>query len=110
MIIWSGLGIVVALIVFVCLLAVEALTETAFADSSYYQIHGWPKLLGFLLAAAAVWGLNDWLEKRPGKVVIEKDTGREIVLKPRHALFFVPMRYWPYILCALGLVFLFIRS
>jgi len=40
MIIWSGLGFVVAVLAFLCLLLAEYVVEAVFNDSQYYQAHG----------------------------------------------------------------------
>jgi hypothetical protein len=37
-------------------------------------------------------------------VLIDKATGEEVVLKPKHSLFFVPVELWPVVFVALGLI------
>jgi hypothetical protein len=108
MIIWSGLGFLVAVITFLLLLTAEYATESLFQDESYYQAHGWPKLLAFFLAAVVVWPLGKFLNRRQGKVVIEKETGKEVLVKPNHSLFFIRIEYWGPILLILGIVFFFL--
>jgi hypothetical protein len=39
------------------------------------------------------------------RVVIDKETGEEIVLASNHSLFFVPVQLWPVIFVVIGLVF-----
>jgi hypothetical protein len=57
------------------------------------------------LAALAVWALVHKIESQPGQVFIEKQTGREIMVKrSAGALFFIPTRYWPYIIVAFGVL------
>ncbi len=108
MIIWNGLGFLVAVIVFILLLAAEYVTEWMFADDSYYQAHGWPKLLAFFIATAMIWPLGIYLNRKEGKVLIEKATGKEVLIKPNHSLFFIRMEYWGPILLVLGVIFLFV--
>jgi hypothetical protein len=108
MIIWSGLGFLVAVITFLFLLSAEYVTESLFGDESYYQDHGWPKLAAFFLAGAVVWSLGAYLNRRQGKVMVEKETGKEVLIKPNHSFFFVRMEYWGPILFALGIIFLFV--
>ena len=107
MIIWSRLGFLVAAITFLLLLTAEYVTESLFRDESYYQAHGWPKLLAFFLAGALIWPLGMYLNRKQGKVMIEKETGKE-VLQPAHSFFFIRMEYWGPILFALGIIFLFV--
>ena len=110
MIIWSGRGFLVAVIAFGCLLASEFVTERHFRDDAYYQRHGWPKLAGFLVAGSIVWWLGVRWKDEDARTLIDKDTGREVVIRRKDALFFIPMHYWGPILCALGAVFFFVRE
>src|SRR3954451_23368859 len=103
MIIWSGLGFLVAVIGFGCLLATEFLVEAAFHDDRYYQAHGWPKSVAFAVAAVIVGIVGRWLNRRQGKVLIDPETGREVVVGRRNTFFFIPMEYWAPILLVLGI-------
>jgi hypothetical protein len=107
MIIWSGLGCLVAVIAFLMLLLTEYVTETVFRDDSYYQNHGWPKLLALALAGAVVWFLGTYLNQKQGRVLIDKESGREFLSKPDHSLFFIRMEYWGPILLVIGILCLF---
>jgi hypothetical protein len=108
MVIWSGLGFLVAVVAFLLLLLAEYGTEALSGDDSYYQAHGWPKLLALWLAGAVIWLLGAYLNRKQGKVMIEKETGREVLLKPDHSFFFIRMEYWGPILLALGVIFFFV--
>ena len=106
--IWSGLGCLVAVITFGCLLATEYLVEAAFQDDDYYQAHGWPKLVGFLVAAGITWVLGQHLRGRQGRVLIDPETGARVIVGRNHTFFFIPVEYWPPILLVLGMVFSFV--
>lgn len=110
MIIWSGLGFLVAVITFGCCLASEFLVEQMFRDDRYYQAHGWPKLVAFLVAAAVVGVLGRFLRRRQGRVLIDPETGSEVIVGREHTFFFIPVEYWAPILLVLGLVFLFVTE
>jgi hypothetical protein len=101
MIVWRGRGILVAIITFGCLLLTELLTRFFFHDNAYYQRQGWPKLVGFLVAASLVY----WLSPREGA----QDGKRESFFREQDTLFHISVKYWPPILCVLGVVFYFIR-
>ncbi|QGZ42586.1 hypothetical protein [Pseudoduganella flava] len=61
-------------------------------------------LIGLLLAAAMVFGLHMALERNAsGRTYIDKATGQEVEVKPKHDLFFIPVKFWPYLLAAIGL-------
>jgi hypothetical protein len=108
MIIWSGLGLVVPGIAFVCFLFTQITIGSIFNDEKYYTQHGWPKLLAFLVAAGLVGLVGSLLSKRGSKVYIEKATGKEIVMGRNDSFFFIPVLYWAPLLVILGFVFLFI--
>lgn len=110
MIIWNGRGFLVAVVAFGCLLLSEFLTEWHFHDTAYYQQHGWPKLVAFLLAGAIVWVVAIQRSKVPERTMIDKDTGAELVLKRDDSFFFIPMHFWGPILCVLGVVFFFVKE
>jgi hypothetical protein len=106
MFISRGFGMAVVGLTFVALVLTELGVESALSDEQYYQNHGWPKLLGFTVGAALVWLLSNYFERRPARVVIDKETGHELTLRDKHDLFFVPLRYWPAILVLAGVGFL----
>jgi hypothetical protein len=110
MLIWDGRGYLVAVIAFACLFASEFLTEKYFADDSYYQRNGWPKLVAFLIAGAIVWWIGLRWKHQRARTVIDKQTGKEFLIEHKDALFFIPMQYWGPILCALAVVFFFVRE
>lgn len=105
MIIWSGWGFMVAVIVFVASLVTELTVESAFADESYYQSHAWPLVVALLVSAAVAWLWGSHLNKQPGRTMIDKETGAEVVVGGggHHRLFFIPMQYWGPILAALAI-------
>jgi hypothetical protein len=110
MIVWRGRGIVVAVIAFGCLIFVEIATRLRFRDQRYYQTHGWPKLVGFWMAASLVFAFRSWLGDMQGRTLIDKETGQEVNMISKSSLFLIPVRFWPVILIALGVVFFFVRE
>jgi hypothetical protein len=105
----QGRGILAAVIAGGCLLATELCTRACFHDDKYYQQHGWPKLVGFLVAAGLVWGMLPRRESglSAGGAMRTRESGG--VFQEQDQLLLVPVRYWPAILCALGIVFYVVR-
>lgn len=103
-IIWRGLGFLVAVIVFVCSL-VANLIFNASAGEGYYDRHKWPLGVSLLVSGAICWLLGNYLRKRSDRVVIDKQTGKEFAVnQSRHALFFIPMHLWGPILAGCALI------
>jgi hypothetical protein len=107
MIIWQGIGILVGIVIFAMVIAVKYSVGAIMNDPDYYQLHGWPKLIALWLAAAALYVMARQLDKVPGRVLVDKATGQEVVLKSRHSLFFIPVKGWSFISFALGIILLF---
>ncbi len=98
---WTGWGILAALIPFAGLILVEAIL-----GKEFYQSHVWVQTLAILLGAAGVWYVGNRFNNKPGRVVVDKETGKELELKSRHSLFFIPMQYWSFIIAVLGIILL----
>jgi hypothetical protein len=109
MFIW-GRGGVIPLITFGCALVTEFSTRTAFGDVSYYLTHGWPMLVALWAAAGLVYALRSWLRVGQERAIIDKKTGQQVKISLEAEFFFVPARYWPVVLMALGLVFFFYNA
>ena len=107
MIIWQGLGILVPAMAIGISLIFNFAIGAIMGDDQYYLSHGWPKLVSLWLAAAVIYGMARMLDSVPAKVLIEKDTGREIVMRQRHSFFFIPVKYWSFFCFGLGIYLLF---
>jgi len=103
-IVWRGWGIVVVGLAFAALLVTQVAVN-ALLGAGYYTAHGWPKFAGLAVAAAFTWVLSSVLAGRPGRVVIDAQTGEQLTLGGGDHLFFVPVRFWPHVLLVAGLVF-----
>jgi len=108
MIIWSGLGFLVPVGAFVCFLITQIATNSLLNDERYYTEHGFPKLIAFWVAAGLMFLVGRPLSNKDARVLVDKQTGQEVILKPSHTFFFIPIEYWAPILLVLGIVFLFI--
>lgn len=107
MIIWNGLGFLVVIIFIAAVLFTEFAVEILTGNDQFYQENAWVMLIGMLIAAASTYCLHRLLLLKKGRVVVDKETGQEIVLRSRHSLFFIDVKWWPVLFVALGIVFLF---
>lgn len=96
----------ILVIIAAALLFMDAGTGLIYHNESYYAQHGWPKLAGFVLAAAGVRVLSGEKRKSGGQfeTQFEPQFMRFPVMRPTDHLFFLPVRYWPILLCGIGLV------
>jgi hypothetical protein len=102
-IVWRGWGILVVLIAFLGLLAGQLIGTAVMGASNYDSNATWLVGLGLLLAAAVLWPIGKRLNSG-SRTFIDKETGREIVVRPGHSLFFVPMQFWAPILGVIALL------
>ncbi|MDQ6719467.1 MAG: hypothetical protein M3003_01575 [Candidatus Dormibacteraeota bacterium] len=59
------------------------------------------------VAAVAIWIVGSRLAARPGRVVIDKASGKELTIARRDTFFFIPMRYRAPIILVAGIVLAF---
>jgi hypothetical protein len=109
MIIWSGWGFLVAVIVFGASLAMEVVTEALTEDALFYQTHAWPLALALALAGVITWGLGKFFYARGARRMTDQGAGRTVATNDQHRFFFIPMHYWGPILFALAAVSLVAR-
>jgi hypothetical protein len=109
MIIWKGWGILVFVMAVVALVIAHGIAEAASGNPQYYATHNWVKCLAFLAAAVPVYFIGRNINNKPVRILIDKTTKREIVLRREHSLFFIRMEYWAFILVAIGILHLFIH-
>lgn len=97
MVVWSGFGWVVPIIAIVCLL----LGNFALGDS--WSGNTWAQA-GALLVTAALTFVFDrfFLEKRADITLMNKETGADVVIRKNDSLFFIPVRFWPFVLIAIA--------
>lgn len=109
MIIWSGLGFLVAVFVFGAALLCNFVFD-ALRGPGYYSAHKWTIGVAMFIAAGLSWGVGSVLRKRTAQIVIDKQTGKEIVIdRASHRLFFIPLHLWGPILIGIGAVLLAIE-
>lgn len=110
MIIWRGYGFLIAIFAIVALVLAIAGAEGVWGKPLPADKRQLAELLGMLAAALATYGLHFALNRssKP-RVVVDKETGKEITLVARHDLFFIPVKFWPFVFGGLGVLFFFQR-
>ena len=111
MIVWSGLGFLVAVVALACLFGTQMAVTAITGDPGFYKDHGWTRFLAFVIAAGIMWPM--------GRAINRKHAVSETVgLGPDgteqrnvnyagggHTFFFVPMEYWALLLIPVGIWF-----
>jgi hypothetical protein len=102
-VVWSGWGIVVPVFVVVAFFAMIGATsaipglDRTVATEICYALTG-------VLSAIGVFFLARYLESKPGRAFTDNATGQSFEVKPSAgSFFFIPTRYWPYILVIGGI-------
>jgi hypothetical protein len=100
MIIWSGWGILVVLVAGIGMaLGAAVAGALGLAKNPFLTL-----ALGLLLASLCTYGLTALLGRRKERVLLDPQTGEQVVLRYRDSLFFVPVRIWTWIFLVLGAI------
>jgi hypothetical protein len=104
MIFWAGYGFIVAIIVFINSLLAELISESISHNDEFYQKNYIPLGISFIVSGIIIYYLKKYFDKKKanneGTRVFDKVT----IAKEGHHLFFIPFKYWSYIMIVLGLV------
>lgn len=99
MLIWRGWGGLVAVFAVAGLLLVSFAGQAVFGHRLSANEQRVCSFLGLAMAAAAVYVLDLALKRRdPPRTLIDPKNGAPVTLVAKHDLFFVPVRYWPWLL------------
>ncbi|CAM4233047.1 hypothetical protein [Bacillus paramycoides] len=109
MIIWSGWGFLVAIIVIINTLLGKVFFESITGDVTYFQEHSWPMAVMFIISGLMSWYLGKYINKPSGKIYIDAETGEKVMFNKRHSLFFIKMEYWGPILGVIAVITLIAR-
>ena len=101
--IWDGFGITIPLSVPVSMLVVQMITDRIFG-TDYWKNNAWPLSLSLIISGLICWFLGRYLNSRPGRTLIDKETGEEFELRKKHSFFFIPFQYWGIICAVLAIV------
>lgn len=102
MLIWSRGGILAPITAAFSLILTEYLVNISF-NQNYYQDHGWPKFIALSIAGLLCLLLGHILNDE-GKTYINKETGKEVILRKKHSFFFIDIEYWGIIFPIIGII------
>jgi hypothetical protein len=110
MLVWRGAGILAAFVAAFGAIAAQIVFISISGDDHFVRNHWWAYFIVGLSAALAVWGFSRYLDRDKGRVVIDKASGKEILLKKKHDIFFIPVRFWPYIIVGFTVLLYFAQK
>lgn len=94
MIVWRGIGILAPIIPVAMWVFLPELVKTVFGQEAFSSSYSWVSSISILLGAVAVWFWGRHVNTKNIRILIDEQTGQQIVLKPNHSLFFINMEYW----------------
>ncbi|WP_443750216.1 hypothetical protein [Asticcacaulis solisilvae] len=105
-IIWRGWGFLVVPLVFAAVIAGSLLAFglQALGVPKYLVVVAWTGSIS-ILAGLFIWFTAKALSRGPKRRLVDEDTGqRYVVTRSAGSLFFIPMRFWAFIVGVPGLV------
>jgi hypothetical protein len=120
-------GGLVLLVLFACCCLVELSTRAIYHDDQFFQQHRWPASLALLLASGIVrtclqqnkkalvaegggWLISCSSDSDPNQAKSVSVFAFLRVLRSNDCLFHIPMRFWPWILAVLAVVYFVIPN
>ena len=103
-IIWSGKGFLVAVITFGFSLIANFISNSVTGSGVYWDAHKWPLAVSLFFSAVPCWFIGRYFQNREPQVLIDPKTGKKVVLRKSHTLFFIPIMWWGPILAVFGLI------
>ncbi|MFN0051871.1 MAG: hypothetical protein ACKV0T_06750 [Planctomycetales bacterium] len=103
MLVWSGLGFLVAVITFGCCLIANVILDAHFGEG-YYSSHHWTIGAALIVGGIVSSCIGFLLKTRTDQVVVVEETGERLVInKSDHSFFFIPMHWAGIVIAVIGL-------
>jgi hypothetical protein len=102
MIIWQGLGILAIVIPLACNIVAQFIVPLIFGTDFAHA--GVLINSASLVGAIGVWFLGQRLNGRPSRILLDPETGEQVIWRARHTLFWIPMQYWCFVWVVAALV------
>ena len=110
MLIWSGWGILVPILLAGVWFGFQEGVTKYFGDESYFLTETWPRIAAMAVAGILLFALGRRFHRVKGKVMVDKETGKEVNIKPRHTFFFLKMEAWGFLAPALAVASIYVPA
>lgn len=104
LLVWQGLGLAAFVIPFFVIVAIIAVANLVLGVPGATVWATFLVGVSLLISAELIRRVAIRLDRRPARVLVDKETGQEVELRERHTFFFVPLRYWVWIEAAGGIL------
>ena len=103
MVIWNGLGFLVAVITFGSCLLANFVLDAQFGEG-YYSSHQWTIGAALLVGGIVSSAIGFMLKGRSDRFVVDEETGERLVVnKSNHSFFFIPMHWAGIVIGIIGI-------
>ncbi|MBB3696819.1 hypothetical protein KMW28_22745 [Flammeovirga yaeyamensis] len=99
MVVWSGKGILAILVLVASFIFSAFVLPDLKADLGFG--------ITFMITALFCWFMGKRWNQQEAQTFIDKTSGKEVVIKPNHTLFWINIQYWGPIFAVLSIYFLF---
>jgi hypothetical protein len=105
---WQGKGWLVPVIAIGCGILAKFLTDAATGSEAYFWENSWPTGSAIMLSGVLSWFLGLRLENDRPRTLVDPETGEQFALRPRHTVFWIPVKYCGVLLFLLGVAWTFL--
>jgi len=103
-IIWTGKGYLVFVFTFCSSLLANFITDYVTGSEAYWDAHKWPLAISLFVSAQLSLIVGRIVHEQKARVLIDPQTGKDVILRESHTLFFIPMIWWGLILNIFGVI------
>ena len=89
---------------FGCSFLANLLANNLTGSEDYWNKHQWPFGASLLMSGLLSWAVGGWLAGSGTRMLVDAETGEEVLVRPNHTLFFIKMSWWGPILLTAGAV------
>ena len=109
-IIWKGKGWMVFVITFFCSLLAELITRAITHDDNFYSVNPYPLTISLIISGAIIFFISKTFDAKNYDLNLTEAENIKKNTTVKHSLFFIPIRYWSFILLSLSLLNLLYHS
>lgn len=102
MLIWRGYGFLTIILAGISFVLVELVV-----GKEFYNTHNWVHMVGYIIAGVLCYFVGKELNKNKDKIYVDKESGKEVMVRNSHSFIFIKMEYWGFIFPIVGIINLF---